>query len=347
MRKSAIYAVLVAMVAVGCGGRPVAPTPGIEITAEVDTVLGPDDTSLRQLKLRATKRAGQFNSLDMTGILEGGAELRATLRVQPGQPRILVASTRDTGQALKLIGFYPNMIGGKGELRVNIDGNGAVEKNGTLHVRSFKILGDPVIAEVLQNGDTSDNGRPKAGAKQRIVREQFDFEDFEGVFAVGNSQLAIEKALAKGPLVGASLKGKVDFKTKRMHLGGTYVPLSGLNRILSKIPIISPIFTGPQGEGVFGITFLIEGSIADPQVIVNPLSLVAPGITREIFQMAPDNPHVTPRTEAQGKAKDTGSPQLRASPPLQGPGTMTPTDTAVGDGWSQEPLTKDAKGKKK
>ncbi len=320
--------------------------PGIDITADIDTVLGPDDTSFRQVKLHATKRAGQFNSLDLAGTLEGGAELRATLRAQPGQPRILVANTRDTGAALKLIGFYPNMIGGKGELRVNVDGGGAVEKNGTLHVNRFKVLGDPVIAEVLQTGDTGDNGRPKPGAKQRIVREQFDFDEFEGAFAVGNGQLAIEKALAKGPLVGASLKGKVDFKTKRMQLGGTYVPLSGLNRILSKIPIIAPIFTGPQGEGVFGITFLIEGSMADPQVIVNPLSLVAPGITREIFQMAPDNPHVTPRADAPGT--DAVTPQLRASPPTQTrTGPAAPADAAVGDGWSQQPVTTTTKGNKK
>ena len=127
-------------------------------------MLGPDDTSLRQLKVHATKRGGQFNSLDMTGVLEGGAELNATLRVQPGQARWLVANTRDTGAALKLIGFYPNMIGGKGELRVNIDGGGAVEKNGTLHVNRFKVLGDPVIAEVLQTGETGENGEMAEGA---------------------------------------------------------------------------------------------------------------------------------------------------------------------------------------
>ncbi len=320
--------------------------PGIDISAEIDTVLGPDDTVLRQIKLHATKRAGQFDSLDLSGILEGGAELRATLRVQPGQPRILVANTRDTGAALKLIGFYPNMIGGKGELRVNVDGGGAVDKNGTLQVNRFKVLGDPVIAEVLQTGETGENGRPRPGAKQRIVREQFDFDEFEGVFAVGNGQLAIEKALVKGPLIGASLKGKIDFKTKRMQLGGTYVPLSGLNRILSKIPIIAPIFTGPQGEGVFGITFLIEGSTADPQVSVNPLSLVAPGITREIFQMAPDNPHVTPRADPPGP--EAVSPQLRASPPTEKRAApAVPADATVGDSWSQKSVTKDTNGKRK
>ena len=315
--------------------------PGLEINVEVDTLLGPDDTSLRQVKLHAAKRGGQFNSVDLKGTLESGAPLIATLRTQPGQPRILVANAGDTGQALKLIGFYPNMIGGKGELRVNIEGRGAAEKTGTLVVRNFRILGDPIVAEVL----TGDASKPKPSSRQRVVREQIQFDVFKGEFAVGNSQLAITEAAAHGPIVGGSIYGKVDFRAKRMDLEGTYVPLSGLNRLLSPIPLIGEIFTGPKGDGVFGIKYRIHGNTEDPQVEVNPFSLLTPGFMRGIFQIVPDNPQVTPRSEA---PKETVAPQIGASPPadVRRRDPAPRAGSEVGDGWSQQ-VTKDAKGNKK
>ena len=66
-------------------------------------------------------------------------------------------------------------------------------------------------------------------------------------------------------------------------------------QVLAAIPVLGPILTGPRGEGVFGITFAIKGTMANPQVVVNPLALLTPGIFREIFQMTPEDPRVVPR----------------------------------------------------
>ena len=76
------------------------------------------------------------------------------------------------------------------------------------------------------------------------------------------------------------MRGRVDFKTKTVNLGGTYVPLYGLNSALGAIPILGGIFVGREGEGVVGITFAIQGKLDDPNVLVNPISVVAPGIFR-------------------------------------------------------------------
>ena len=40
-------------------------------------------------------------------------------------------------------------------------------------------------------------------------------------------------------------------------------------------------------EGLIGVTFKIEGPIAEPHVFFNPLSAVAPGIFRKIFEFQP------------------------------------------------------------
>jgi len=89
------------------------------------------------------------------------------------------------------------------------------------------------------------------------------------------------------------MRGKVNFKTQTVNLGGTYVPLYGLNSALGAIPILGGIFVGREGEGVVGITFAVQGKLEDPNVLVNPMSVVAPGIFRQIFEFRGQNSAAT------------------------------------------------------
>jgi hypothetical protein len=62
------------------------------------------------------------------------------------------------------------------------------------------------------------------------------------------------------------------------------VPLYGLNAALGNIPVLGGIFVGRQGEGLVGITFAIRGNLDDPDIMVNPMSVLTPGIFRQIFE---------------------------------------------------------------
>jgi len=62
------------------------------------------------------------------------------------------------------------------------------------------------------------------------------------------------------------------------------VPAYGLNSIPAGIPIVGWLLTGRAGEGVVGMTFRVDGKMSDPKVQVNPLSAIAPGILRSLFE---------------------------------------------------------------
>jgi hypothetical protein len=49
---------------------------------------------------------------------------------------------------------------------------------------------------------------------------------------------------------------------------------------------IGGIFTR-QGEGLFGFNFTLTGTTSAPDVGVNPLSVLTPGMFREIFRRPP------------------------------------------------------------
>jgi hypothetical protein len=86
-----------------------------------------------------------------------------------------------------------------------------------------------------------------------------------------------------GSQVGLTVEGRVDLAREQLDLEGTVVPFYGLNWALGKIPLVGPFLAGRGGEGAFAVTYGVEGAMAEPDVWVNPLSVLAPGFIRDLF----------------------------------------------------------------
>ncbi|MGZ5914138.1 MAG: AsmA-like C-terminal region-containing protein [Hyphomicrobium sp.] len=330
------------------------PRDGIDLDAEISNVIGFSEVNLRGVKLKLSKRGEKLTALDVRGTLDGGKPLAVALRQDPGHPRQLLADSTDAGQAFKLIDFYPNIQGGRVRLEVNLDGSGPAEKTGVLYVEDFRILGDPVVSEVFSTVDEEQvAGKNGATKRPKVVREVFEFNRMRVPFSVGYGQFVMEESYLRGPLLGASIRGKIDFKMRRVNLGGTYVPLQGLMGDLCEIPIFGPIALGPKCEGLSGMTYAIQGPMDHPQVIVNPLAMLAPGIFREIFQMTNPNPKVQRRDDT---PNPTSGENTRASSTTMGAPKDAPqgsedeassqanSDTV--DGWSSQTTPNPQKKKK-
>lgn len=307
---------------------------GLDLKADIETVIGFSDVSLRGLKLQLSKREGKLTHLIARGSFDGGRQLDAGLQPAQYGPRKLVVLTDDAGQVFRLVGFYPNLQGGRLRLEVNLDGKGPAEKTGVMLVERFRLLGDPVVSEVLQFPEETRTAK----ANRRSVRQAIDFDWMRVPFSVGHGQFVLEDSEIRGPLLGATVRGKADFRSQSVNLGGTYVPLQGLNAAIGVIPGLGQLLAGPKGEGVLGITFAIEGPMAQPQVLVNPLSLVAPGILREMFQMTNPSPTVTPRPE-QATPPNSAKPRASSAPATGVPASSAPRLEPEGlSGWSSETL---------
>ena len=231
-----------------------------------------------------------------------------------------------------MVGFYPRAIGGRMDLEVFLDGRDAADKAGTLWAQDFAVLGDPVFSEVIQPPDA---GRPEPGrrvqGRKKVYQEQIPFDLLRVPFSVGNGQFVMNDAVIRGPLLGATFRGKVDFKAQALAMAGTYAPLSGLNSAMCALPILGLILTGPKCEGIVGFTFEIKGSLANPEVLVNPFSGLLPGIFRDILQMGPENYGISPvrtapppskipaRTDgARSSSSAATAPSLESAPPVAG-----------------------------
>ncbi len=265
---------------------------GFDVRAKIENVIGFDTVSLRDVALTLSSRRNRLTALQGRGTLDGGALMTFDLERSSEGPQLVVDSD-DAGQAFKLVGFYPNMVGGRLRLIVDLDGSGSAQQVGTLWVERFKVLGDPIVSEVVGSADESIP--PIARRQNKVTRQVFEFDSLRAPFAVGHGQIVLQDAALHGALLGATLRGKADFRSKTVDLGGTYVFLQGLNNVFAAIPLLGEILSGPRKEGIFGTNYAIRGSMERPQVFVHPLSVIAPGIFREIFQLAPDGQRVSPR----------------------------------------------------
>jgi len=54
--------------------------------------------------------------------------------------------------------------------------------------------------------------------------------------------------------------------------------------LLGKLPLIGGLFSGGDGKGLFGVTYRIIGSTDAPEIQSNPLSALAPGFLRLLFE---------------------------------------------------------------
>lgn len=309
---------------------------GVDLKAEIDTLLGFADISLRGVRLQAARRGDRLSALTIRGTVDGGKPLDVVM--QPGtQPRTVLVTTDDAGQAFRMIGFYPNMRSGRLRLTVNLDGRGPAEKTGRMEIADFALLGDTVVDEVLSGNEEGFGRSVPAGAtrtKPRLTRQVVSFDSLAAPFAVGNGQFVLEDATLAGPILNANIRGKADFRSRRLNLAGTSAP-GGLNSAVGAVPLLGQILTGQRGEGLFGITFAIQGTMEQPQVLFNPLSLLTPGFLREITQISNPSTQVTAPPERTPPRRDGQSTRASSSSAVTAPaGGSTQPAADVGGAWT-------------
>jgi hypothetical protein len=117
-------------------------------------------------------------------------------------------------------------------------------------------------------------------------------------FEIKNGVLGLTDARAYGPSLGLTAEGYIGLSEPEMvDVRGTVVPLYAVNSLLGNIPVLGDLITGgAEGGGLFAAVYTAKGPVSEPSVSVNPLSVLAPGFLRNLFD-APA-PQTVERPEA-------------------------------------------------
>ncbi len=184
----------------------------------------------------------------------------------------------DAGAMLRALGFYDNMVGGRLVLDGNVDVDGkGLPFEGDLSITDFTVIKAPILARLASLASFS-------GIFETLSGAGIGFARLSAKLVQTEQRIEIVEALAGGGSIGITARGWVERKTDVAEIEGTAVPAYTLNRVIGAIPLLGTIITGGQNEGVVAADFRITGPLERPEVSVNPLSALAPGILRRIVR---------------------------------------------------------------
>ncbi len=239
----------------------------------------PMDVALDRLTVTAgialTDLRGRFASKggmngDFTAQVNGAAPVTGAVAPTTEGTAARIRSA-DAGAVLAAAGIFDKARGGTLDLTLRPRGGKGIY-DGTATVGNIQIRDAPILAALL--GAIS-----VVGLLQQLNDSGLVFSSAEAQFRTSPEGVTISRASAVGASLGVSLGGTYRTATGGLDMQGVLSPIYILNGIGS-------ILTRP-GEGLFGFNFKLGGTAAAPDISVNPLSILTPGMFREIFRSAP------------------------------------------------------------
>jgi hypothetical protein len=246
------------------------PPVDLDLDLRLGTVIGFNGEALRNVDLKLSRRGGQIRTFGMNAKLGRDAQLTGDLRRKPAGANVLYFETKDAGALFRFVDSYARMNGGMMWVALDAPTGHAAAQEGLIGISDFSIRGEAALDRVV-------SGAPGGGQRDGVK-----FSRMRAEFTRMPGRLEIRDGVVQGN-IGATIDGQIDYVGDEVHLRGSFVPLYQLNNMLGQIPIVG-LFLGGGNEGLLGVTYEVVGPPNSPRLNVNPLSAVAPGLLRKLFE---------------------------------------------------------------
>ncbi|MCC0029526.1 MAG: hypothetical protein H6891_04375 [Brucellaceae bacterium] len=253
----------------------------VTVSANVREIFGFNKETLRNVIIDYAGRGARIDNLTFNAASgSGGGIVLTNERTAKGQDVKL--ESNDAGAILRFLDIYARMSGGRISANLKSTDSGALA--GSVKASDFVVVNEPRLASLVSK-PPQQGGKSLASTLDKDIdttRVNFD----EGTFRIekGDDHLAIDEGILRGPLIGTTFSGMLYDKAGNMAINGTFMPAYGLNRLFGDIPLLGTILGNGSDKGLIGITYRLAGPAKNPTVSVNPVSVIAPGIFRKIFE---------------------------------------------------------------
>jgi hypothetical protein len=246
--------------------------PDLDLDVKLGVVAGHYGETVRGLEWRMSRRGGRVRTFSLNAKIGRDTPLIGELRTRAnnGKP-VIYLETNDAGALFRFTDLYSRMIGGRMWVGMDPPNQDGSPQEGIVNVSGFSVRGEGTLDQVV-------SGAPN-GAKSDTI----DFSQARADFTRSPGRVIIKDGVLRGPMIGATVEGNIDYVRDQVHVRGTLVPLYGLNNMFGQIPIVG-LFLGGGNEGIFGITYEVGGTTGNPRAVVNPISAIAPGMLRKFFE---------------------------------------------------------------
>jgi Protein of unknown function len=248
-------------------------TSGVDfdVDLKIGAVAGFFGEAMRSVDCKVSRRGGVIKSFSLNGKVGHDTPLTGDLRGRAQGRDVIYLETDDAGALFRFTDTYSKMVGGQLQLAMDPPTVEPSAKEGVISVRDFTIKGEAALDRLAAGGP--------AGAQTGV-----SFSRMFAQFTRQNGQLSIREGVLKGPMIGGTIEGSIDYPANQVRMSGTFVPMYGLNNMFGQIPVLGLFLGAGSNEGLFGVTYEIVGTTGAPVLRVNPISAIFPGVTRKIME---------------------------------------------------------------
>ncbi len=269
------------------GGNPSASESQehFRISAQFNTLYLKNRVALAPFVLTVSGVGDRPDTLSLVATMPKNQKVSAGITAD-ASGRKLTIQTPDAGTLIRGLLDFKSMKGGQLDASITFPSQAGadppgdakpVDFEGTVTIDNFKITNQPFLVRLFSAGSLE-------GIANLLQEQGIGFDKMVVPFSANNGMISISEARAAGPSLGVTAQGYIDRTRDQVSVGGTLAPIYGINGLLGSIPVLGNILVSKQGEGVIGMTYSVSGNAEEPDVSVNPLSVLTPGIFRRIFE---------------------------------------------------------------
>lgn len=249
----------------GTGGRGFAP-----IRFALESVVVSEKLRLTNVSGRMAE--GQALDIQFQGRVNGGAAISGVVVRPQGQLAARIRAA-DAGEVLSSMRILQTGRGGELDLVLQAQDGQAGVWAGQLNINNLVITQAPVLAELLSAVSV-------VGLIEQMTTGGIVMSETTVGLTLTPDGLILRDGRAAGPSMGITFAGAVRPAAGVLDISGVISPLYMVNAI-------GGAFFARRGEGLFGINYTMSGQMASPTVSVNPLSILTPGVFRDLFRTEP------------------------------------------------------------
>ncbi|MCB1559236.1 MAG: AsmA-like C-terminal domain-containing protein [Alphaproteobacteria bacterium] len=254
----------------------------VNAVVRVDRMVGGDEDNqylIAPVVTVKTNKNDDITYLDVKAATPKG-KLSVSMKPNANQEMELTVLSNNAGEALRALDIYDNVRGGRLEIRGRqMKGGGINDIAGAARIEDFTVVKAPVLAKFV-------NLFSLTGMAELLQNKGIGFEKLKSKFEWknqgGERVISIKDGRTSGASIGLSFAGTINQTKGMTNLEGTVAPMSSVNSMVSKIPLLGKLLGGSSGS-LIAATYTMKGPSDDPSVFINPLSVLTPGFLRSIL----------------------------------------------------------------